>query len=73
MDQIEVKVARVGGKVETVVLENGDITVEDALDAAGIDHTGKTRIRVNGEPAELDDELEDGDRVTVTGKITGGN
>lgn len=71
-EEIEVRVAKIGGEVKNVVLDNGDISVQDALVAAQIDYSGKVRIRVNGEMAELDDELEDGDRVTVTGKITGG-
>ena len=70
-NEIEVKVARTGGKPEVYVLEEG-ATAEDALDAAGITYNRRDRVRINGDIAELDDELEDGDRVTVTGKIQGG-
>jgi hypothetical protein len=68
---ILVKVARTGGVVTEVAL-NGDITVEAALDIANIGHSPKDRVRVNGREADFDTELEDGDIVTVAGKIEGG-
>ena len=68
---ILVKVARTGGQVVEVSL-NGGRTVEDAIDAADIEYNSRDRIRVNGEPADLDDDLEDGDIVTLSGKIKGG-
>lgn len=71
MDEIEVKVARTGGEVKTVLL-NGDRTVADALDAASISYDENSRIRVNGEEVDLDDVLKDGERVVLSGKIKGG-
>ena len=70
-DEIIVKVVRTGGEVKKYSLEDGS-TVEDALDAAGITYNRRDRVRINGEIAELEDVLEDGDRVTVTGKVAGG-
>lgn len=70
-DDIEVKVAQTGGEVKVYLLEEGD-TVETALEKAGINADSAKRIRVNGDAADLDDELEDGDRITVSGKIKGG-
>lgn len=70
-NEIFVKVARTGGQVHEVCL-NGERTVEDALEAAEVDYSENSRIRVNGVSAELEDELSDGDNVTVSGKIKGG-
>lgn len=68
---ILVKVARTGGLVKEVAL-NGGRTVEDAIDAAEMEYSSRDRIRIDGEPADLDDELEDGNIVTLTGKVKGG-
>ena len=73
-EEIEVRVARTGGRVETVLL-NGNRNVRAALDAAGIEYSESSRVKVNGETVDIDDtdlELEDGDRVTLSGKIKGG-
>jgi len=72
LDEIFVKVARSGGEVKEVLL-NSDRTVQDALNAADLEATDSDRIRVEGQPAELDDELKEGDVVTLSGKIEGGN
>ena len=66
-----VKVAQTGGEVKEVLL-NGDKTVADALEAAGISHDSDNRIRVGGVEAELSDTLQDGDIVTLSGKVEGG-
>lgn len=71
-DTILVKVARAGGTVQEVCL-NGNRTVADALRAANIEFDDTSRLRVDGETVELDDELEDGEIVTMSGKIKGGN
>lgn len=68
---ITVKVARTGGTVKEVLLAEG-ATVEEALTAAEIEYGDNSRIRVAGESVELDTELEDGDYVTVSGKVKGG-
>ena len=70
-DEIFVKVARTGGQVHEISLSQGQ-TVEEALNAADIEWDVKSRIRANGEAVELDDEVEDGDRITVSGTIKGG-
>lgn len=70
--EIFVKVARTGGAVHEVALTEGQ-TVEEALELAGIDYDAKSRIKANGEEVELDDVVEDGDRITVSGTIKGGN
>ena len=68
---IFVKVARTGGSVTEVSL-NGGRQVEDALDAADISYSESDRMRINGSPAQLDDELKDGDIVTISGRVKGG-
>jgi putative ubiquitin-RnfH superfamily antitoxin RatB of RatAB toxin-antitoxin module len=68
---ILVKVARTGTKVEEVAL-NGRHTVQDALEAAGVNKKSTEEITVNGEDAEMDYELEDGDRVLLTKNVEGG-
>ena len=69
--EIMVKVARTGSKVVEVAL-NGGREVRDALEAAGISKKESEEISVNGEEADLDYELEDGDRVVLTKNIEGG-
>ena len=69
--EIFVKVARTGGAVHEVCL-NGDRTVEAALKAAGVDYDDNSRIRINGEEVDLDDQVESGEIVTISGKIKGG-
>lgn len=71
-EEIFVKVAKTGGLTHEVCL-NGDRTVKDALDTAGVEYSESNRIRVNGEDVDLDTELEDGDRVIVSSKVKGGN
>ncbi len=51
--------------------QNFGRAVEAALDAAGITSNGNDRIRVNGEPADFETTLTNGDVLTVAGKITG--
>lgn len=71
VEEIVVKVARTGTRLEEVALDGGH-TVEDALMAAEITPKETEEVRINGEPAELDDELEDGDRVILVKNISGG-
>jgi ribosome-interacting GTPase 1 len=70
-EEIFVKVARTGSTVKEVCL-NGDRTVEDALNAAGVEYSESSRIRINGETVDLEDEVSDGDIITVSGSIKGG-
>ena len=70
-ETISVKVATIGGEVKEFNLEEG-ATVEDALNAYGIDPDSSKKLRVDGEPVDLEDELEDGDYLTVSSKVKGG-
>lgn len=67
----EVKVARVGGALQTFLVEEGT-TVEEVLEMADIPTGQYERIRVNGETADIEDVVESGDLVTLSGKIKGG-
>lgn len=69
---IFVQVARLGGEVVKYAL-NGKRTVMAALESAGLYSEGDEveKVRVNGEPSTLEVELQDGDVVTVAGRIEG--
>jgi len=69
-DMALVKVAKTGAAVKEVAL-NGDRSVQAALDIAGFKAEGH-RIRVNGKEATASKTLKDGDIVTLTGNIKGG-
>jgi hypothetical protein len=66
---ITVRVGRIPGKIEDVVL-NGERTVETALRAVGI-NWDDAEIRVNDTVAELETELKNGDHVLVAEDIQG--
>lgn len=66
-----VKVARTGGRVTEVVVEKG-ATIEEALEASGIDYSSTDRIRKNGATVELDSKVAKNDVITIAGKIKGG-
>ena len=68
MEFITVKVGKLPGTITEIAL-NGGRTVQDALDAAGIDASGY-EIRVNGAPADTSATLTDGSTVLVLRKIT---
>jgi len=70
-EDIEVKVGRVGAEIKEVSLEEG-ATVEEALVAAGLSAKTSETVRINGEDADFDDEVEDGDRVMLVKDIRGG-
>lgn len=72
VDAILVKVSRIGSQVVEVSLDK-DSTVQDALDAAGFDAESFNRLRIAGEAVELEDIVEDGDILTVSGGMKGGN
>ena len=67
---ITVKVARLGNTVETVALNSG-ASVQDALTAANLTVDGED-VRVNSSNAGLNDEVTDGDIVTLVPKVKGG-
>lgn len=72
---IEVRVGRAHSTLQNVVL-NGERTVLDALNAAGLVKKDSEIVSVNGEEVDSDDldtkELEDGDRVTLVRNVEGG-
>ena len=72
-DETLVKVGRTGGRVEEYSLEGDEPTVADALAAAGISISKGDRIRLNGDAADEDEAVQDGDIVTVAGKVSGGS
>ena len=59
---ISVQVGRVGMKLQEVMLGSGNQTVDDALEAAGIDLKDEESIRVNGEDHVNGDDV-DGDTI----------
>lgn len=66
---MNVKVAKVPGRIVEVALEDG-ATVSEALEAAGVDSTGFT-IQVNGAAADGDTALSDNTTVLLTQRIKG--
>ncbi len=70
MNEIFIKVAKLGEKVKEFFLEEGK-TVQDALDLAGFRGRGFD-LRVNNAQAKPTDVLVDGDIVTLIPKIKGG-
>jgi len=67
---ITIKVARLGTTVQEVALNDG-ASVQDALIAAGLTVDGED-VRVNSSNSGLNDEVEDGDIVTLVPKVKGG-
>ncbi len=68
-DSIEVQIARMGEAVETFILPK-DATVKDALNTAGI--SLETRVKVDGAEVNAEDILDDGDRLVISAKVSGG-
>ena len=66
-----VKVGRSGGRVEEYSLTGDEPTVADALAAAGIRLTKGDRIRLGGQSADEDEIVENGDIITIGGKVSG--
>lgn len=71
MNTITVKVARLGTAVQEVALGEG-ATVQQALTAAGLELSGTEEMRINESGAAMNDEVEDGDIVTLVPKVKGG-
>jgi len=69
-----VKIARAGGKVQEVYPNGsgGIWTIDNALEAAGIQPKASEELRLNGKSAELDDKIKAGDRVTLVRQVAGG-
>ncbi len=67
---ITVKVGQVPGRIQEVALDEGS-TVRQALQAASIDAGAGYTVTVNGESADMNDELDGDSTVLVTRKIKG--
>ena len=67
---IKVRVSEQGGVFKEVEL-NDNATVETALKSAGARTDVSKEIRVNNEPAVLDDMLDNGDTVFVIPQVKG--
>lgn len=68
--EIMVKVAKLGGAVQELMLTDGS-DVEEALDVADIDDTGFT-VKVNGRTSSQDMVLHNGDIITLVPEIKAG-
>ena len=69
MDHITVRVGQLPGQIQEIAL-NGDRDVATALEAAGLDSEGY-EVRVNGSPADMDQQLTQGQTVLLIKKIKG--
>jgi molybdopterin converting factor small subunit len=65
-----VRVARLGTAVQEVAVSE-DATVQDVLDAAGIEIENED-IRINSHSADLDSSIADRDLITIVPKVKGG-
>ena len=68
---INIKVARVPGKVTEVVLEDGG-SVKQALEAAGITNYANCTFTVDEAEKTLDSKLADGDTLLVANRTVKG-
>ena len=69
--KIAVKVARFGEPTIDLKLKKG-ATVEDAIEESGISVGSSEQMYVEGQSAELEDQLENGDLLQVVGRKEGG-
>ncbi len=70
--EIIVKIGRTGGRVEEYSIEGTDPTVEDALEVADISISKGDKIRLNGDSVDEDTVVENGDIITISGRVSGG-
>lgn len=72
---ITAKVCRSGGRAIEVALSTGN-SVEDAIDAAGLNLKTSEVVQVNGEEVDRSElsemKVEDGDRIILVKNIQGG-
>lgn len=61
---LKVFVSRFGHDPVTVSVENG-ATVEEVLDEASVELTGREEVFILGERADMDDEVDDKDVLSV--------
>jgi uncharacterized Zn ribbon protein len=66
-----VKVGRVPGRITEINIVDGETTVEEALEIADMGVESGFSVRLNGEPAEDSDVLEDGDSLTIVKEVKG--
>jgi len=68
---IRVELAQGEGPVSSFMLEDGRCRVSDLLSTASVSLDGR-KVRVNGEAADDDTRLHDGDLVMLYQKVAGG-
>jgi len=61
----EVRVVRVPGAIQTVMLEDG-LTVKDALSAANTEVSSEEAMKLNGNDCSVTDLVKDGDRIIIS-------
>jgi hypothetical protein len=71
--QTFVKISRTGGRVEEYQLDGDEPTVGDALQKAGITLVKGDRVRIGGDQADEDTIVDDGDIITIAGRVSGGS
>lgn len=69
---LQVKVARVPGKIVEVALEEGDATVKKALETAGISDYSNASLTIEERTVGLNDEIADGDTLLVANRSVKG-
>jgi uncharacterized Zn ribbon protein len=67
----EVKVGRVPGRITEVNVVDGETTVDEAIEIAGLTVESGFSVRLNGESVEGDAVVEDGDSVTIVKEVKG--
>ena len=65
-----VKVARLGSAVQQVAVAD-DATVEDAIEAVGLDIDNED-VRIDGRTSDLESPIGDGQLITIVPKVKGG-
>jgi sulfur carrier protein ThiS len=66
-----VKVGKVPGRITEVNIVDGETTVREAIQLAGLSLEAGYSARLNGDVADLDEVLEDGDSVTLVKEVKG--
>lgn len=69
---LEIRVARVPGRVRTVILEEGNATVREAIRQAEVTDYNGADITVNDNPVDLDATLSAGQTVLIANKTVKG-
>ena len=70
---LRVTVVRFGGRPVPVEFDEDDeLTVEEAVEQAGFTIKERDHVTVNGDEAELDNIVEDGDQIVLSSRMQGG-